>query len=132
MKSAILVLFATAVLVSTVPISNAVAQSKWDGEWVISIEYSRSSSSSPACAGHLFPDPMTVSNGRITGVLRHEQRGAVFLSGSVTEDGRFSAKGVADAVEGVARGNLTEKGGNGTWEETKRTYCDGTWTAVRK
>ena len=70
--------------------------------------------------------------GRVTGILRHSDRGAVFLSGEVSDDGLFTAKGSADSAEGNIKGTFTEAGASGTFEETKRTYCDGTWTAVRK
>jgi hypothetical protein len=103
-----------------------------DGKWKVEITYSKRSSSNPDCAGHLFPDPMVVTSGRISGILNHSDRGSVFLSGSVSEDGSFTAKGSGSGVDAVASGKLTKDGGSGTWEEKRNTYCDGTWTATKK
>ena len=93
---------------------------------------SKRSSSSPHCAGYLFPDPLVVKAGKVTGILNHSERGPVYLSGEVTADGAFTAKGAGNSVEGMITGKLFKAGGNGTWKETSRTYCDGKWSAVRK
>ena len=132
MKNIISVVFAATLGFSAVPLSVAAGQGKWDGKWKISIEYSRESSSNQACWGNMFNDPMVITNGRVSGILRHNRRGAVFLSGQVADDGTITARGLADAVEGNIKGKFTDSGASGTFEETKRTYCTGTWTAVRK
>lgn len=114
------------------PVSLSSAQSAWDGSWRMKIEYSKRSSSNPTCSGYLFPDPFVVKNGRISGTLRHDKKGAIFLSGTVTADGTFTAKGAGNIIAGDVIGTLTKNGGKGTWKEINITFCDGTWTAIRK
>jgi hypothetical protein len=132
MKTTISTTIAVFLLVSAASTSQSAAQSMWDGKWKASIEYSKRSSSNPECSGHLFPDPFVVKNGQIVGILNHSDRGTIFLSGKVAKDGSFAASGAGSDVEAKATGKLTNVTGNGTWEETSNTYCDGTWSAVRK
>jgi hypothetical protein len=106
--------------------------SKWDGEYQVTIKYSKATSSNPKCAGWLFPDPFIVSGKKISGMLRHSSRGASFIKGFVAEDGSFAAKAAGSGGTADVLGQFTSAGASGTWKEKTNTFCAGDWTAVKK
>jgi hypothetical protein len=115
--------------VIAMPVLKSVAAGSADGSYRLEIKYSKFSSADPRCEGYLFPEPMIVSDGKVTGTLRHNRRGLVFLNGTVATDGILTATGQGNSVEGEITGKLTKDGGSGTWKETHVLFCDGTWTA---
>ena len=129
MKTVISAITIALIAIIAVPASKSVAAEAADGSYRLEIKYSKSSSADPKCEGYLFPEPMKVSNGKISGTLRHNRRGVVFLSGTVAADGTLTATGQGNSVEGEITGKLTKNGGSGTWKETHVLFCDGTWTA---
>jgi len=114
MKISTITTMTALMMIFMAPVWQAAAQSSLSGEWKVTIEYSKRSSSSPHCAGYLFPDPLVVKAGKVTGILNHSERGPVYLSGEVTADGAFTAKGAGNSVEGMITGKLFKAGGNGT------------------
>jgi hypothetical protein len=132
MRTVISAMAIALVAVVAMPVSQSLAAGAFDGKYRMKIAYSKKSSSNPKCEGYLFPDPFTVKGGKVSGTLRHNRRGVVFLDGTVSDDGSFTAIGSGNIVEGHVEGTLTKDGGKGTWKETRILYCDGTWTAERK
>lgn len=130
MKTVISAIAVALIAVIAVPPSKSIAAEAADGSYRLEITYSKNSSADPKCDGYLFPEPMKVSDGKVSGTLRHNRRGVVFLSGTVAADGALTATGQGNSVEGEVTGKLTKDGGSGTWKETHVLFCDGTWTAT--
>jgi len=96
----------------------ALAMSNWDGRYQVTIEYSRATSLNPQCVGWLFDDPFVVSGDKISGVLRHSgHRHAIFIKGTVADDGSFTAKASSGSATADVVGQLTSAGAKGTWQE---------------
>ncbi|MDA1099997.1 MAG: hypothetical protein O2967_13540 [Proteobacteria bacterium] len=111
--------------------SSAGAEGSFEGKWKMSIEYSKKSSSGPLCRGYLMKEPMVIKGHKVTGLLRHDMRGAFYLNGTISPDGTI-AKGTAEGTgTAVFEGKLQGTSGGGTWQETATTMCDGTWKATK-
>lgn len=129
MKTVISAIAIAFIAVIALPTSKSIAAGAADGSYRMEIKYSKVSSADPRCEGYLFPEPMKVSDGKVSGALRHNRRGLVFLKGTIAADGTLTATGQGNSVEGEIIGKLTKDGGSGTWKETHILFCDGTWTA---
>ena len=115
-------------------VSGTLAQSsndRFDGKWRLSLTYSRAASSDPRCSGHLLPDPMTISNGKLSGVLNHNRRGTCFMRGAVKANGELEDAACDSARAFFLEGRIDQNAGKGTWLEPETDTCDGLWTATK-
>ncbi len=60
---------------------------RFDGKWRLRLTYSKISSSNPRCSGGLIPDPMIISNGKLSGLLNHSARDTCYMRGAVNPNG---------------------------------------------
>ncbi len=110
--------------------SAQAADGNFDGKWRVSIEYSQISSSDPKCRGFLQPDPMIITNGKISGIINHTIHGACFLKGSVTADGALKNAKCESGTTYAMKGQMGSDVANGTWADDE-AQCDGTWKAKK-
>ena len=108
-----------------------VADNRFDGKWRLSLTYSKASSSDSRCSGHLLRDPMTISNGKLSGVLNHSGRGTCFMSGAVKPNGALENAECDSSRAFILTGRLGGGAGNGTWRDVETNTCDGLWTAKK-
>ncbi len=104
---------------------------RFDGKWRLSLTYSRISSSNSRCSGDMRPDPMTISNGILSGLLNHSDRGACYMGGAVDPNGALENAVCDSARPFYFKGRLDRDAGKGTWQEPDYDQCDGLWTAKK-
>jgi hypothetical protein len=104
---------------------------RFDGKWRLDLTYSRAASSDRRCSGHLLADPMTISNGKLSGLLNHSTRGTCFMRGAVDSNGVLKDAECHSARAFTLAGRIDGNAGTGTWWDSDTDTCDGRWTAKK-
>ncbi len=107
------------------------AESRLDGKWQMDITYSRMSSSNPRCQGHLLPDPLVITNGKLSGLLNQSEGQTCRIQGTINQKGELQNAKCYGAREISLEGRMERDVGNGTWIESEMNSCDGLWTAKK-
>ncbi len=104
---------------------------RFDGKWRLNLTFSRAASSDSRCSGYLYPDPMIISNGKLSGLLSHSARGVCYMRGAVNPNGALE-NAICDSARSFSfEGRIDGNTGKGTWRDSDTDVCDGLWTAKK-